>query len=132
MTREEYANIVYEQGNYSKPTKMVFPSSIHQYTIGKVEQEMSRTRNNRTRIGFDCFASIGEVIEIGVQRLQYRIISNGGLYKGRNTYIIQRTDCEEIDVVDFLNAKKGSKVYFMDRFSSGELLDIFLKVHNEL
>lgn len=129
---EENVHVVYEQGNYSKPTKMVTPNTIHQYTIGKVVQEMSLTHSGQTRIAFNCYVNAGEVVEIGEQRLQYKVVRQGGIYKGKNTYIIVRTDCEEIDAVDFLNAKVGAKVYFMDRFTGRELLDIYLKVHNEL
>ena len=132
MTEEENVKIVYEQGVYSKPTKMVSPSLIHQYTIGKVVQEMSLTHSGQTRIGFNCFAMAGEVVEIGEQRLQYKVVRQGGVHKGLNTYIVTRTDCEDIDAVDFLNAKVNAKVYFIDRFTGEELLDIFLKVHNEL
>lgn len=129
---KENIHVVYEQGNYSKPTKMVMPSTIHQYTIGKVVQEMTLTHSGQTRIAFNCYVNAGEVVEIGEQRLQYKVVRQGGIHKGKNTYIIARTDCEEIDAVDFLNAKVGAKVYFMDRFTGRELLDIYLKVHNEL
>lgn len=125
-------NIVYVEPTFGRkrsvPEVMVTPSFIHQQVKGEVTDVLKRNRNGKVYISLGNNANSGEVIEVGKGRFQYKITSR----KSYRKYFITRTDGCDITAADFLNIKKGDVVYFKDRMSGGELLEMYLDLHGGL